>query len=339
MTRETKETEISIPVLSRKTSSCNFRVDSPAGQAKGDDIPAQVKTVAVEIFPPKSLDTPKDKSRLDEIDLRQDISNVGLMMLISGAVVSLNVFALLLHIPGLQGGLSWSMFSLKGMQNMSQILADYTTKHRTRVLTVLPMLGTWVQTFMIPGATILNMLSGNLFGMWMGLAVAMFYNTLGSIILYMLSRSMGRLIAKRYLNERIEKFRLMFQSSDSLFINIIYLTSLRIFPFTPNWFLNVSAAMLDIPWAVFVPSLIIGLLPYNFIAVRAGLMFRDLSSSKIIDTNTAMQLGALAAVGLTLPSIISRVQKWFSKENPAVPTVEYYWMQVRKAGMSRDEEK
>mmetsp|Transcript_26136 Transcript_26136/g.48732 ORF Transcript_26136/g.48732 Transcript_26136/m.48732 type:complete len:197 (-) Transcript_26136:288-878(-) len=190
---------------------------------------------------------------------------------------------------------------------------------------------------MIPGATVLNMLAGNNFGMWMGLATTMFYNSLGSIFLYLISRSVGRRIVKRYLHDRVESFRTLFQGrtgKDGKVIGtmslVIYLTSLRIFPFTPNWFLNVSMASLEIPLTVFIPSMVVGLLPYNYLAVSAGLILQDLPSVKTVNANASVLLIAVAAVGLTIPSLLARLRACLYKEAQG-PSVDYYWKQVRKA--------
>merc|ERR1712146_247761 len=104
----------------------------------------------------------------------------------------------------------------------------------------------------------------------------------------------------------------------------IYLTSLRVFPFTPNWFLNVALASLDVPLSVFVPSLMVGILPYVYLQVQAGLLLHDLTSMKVVNASTSIQLGALAAVGLTLPSLVRRLNSCLSKETQT-PTVDYYW--------------
>jgi hypothetical protein len=60
---------------------------------------------------------------------------------------------------------------------------------------------------------------------------------------------------------------------------------------TVHRFVNVCAAQLKIPLTMFMPSVFIGLAPYNFLACRAGLVLRQLTSQRdIIDTSATIQV-------------------------------------------------
>ncbi|GAB5353155.1 hypothetical protein AAMO2058_000013700 [Amorphochlora amoebiformis] len=332
--------DVSIPILSRNQSKHN----SPAVSGTEKEDSKSMTPLSVDDVENRSDDS-QMKSRLDDSELKRDLVHIAFLLIISGGVVALNLLGMLTAIPGLNDHITFKIFTLKEMQKLARTLSAYASHHFVRTLTVQILLGTWVQTFMIPGATILNMLAGNNFGLWRGLAITSFYNTLGSILLYLISRSVGRRIVRRYLHDRVESFRKLFQSrvegggSDRSFGTvslIIYMTSLRILPFTPNWFLNVSQASLEIPLTVFVPSLVIGTLPYNYLAVSAGTILQDLSSVKIVNTATALQLGVVATLGLATPSLLRKLKNYFNKDTTNGPTVGYYWMQVRKAGQ-RDE--
>mmetsp|Transcript_26951 Transcript_26951/g.37633 ORF Transcript_26951/g.37633 Transcript_26951/m.37633 type:complete len:334 (-) Transcript_26951:1247-2248(-) len=332
MEEDDSDREVAIPILTRKPSTGALKPISLDDTEEGASKSAS-SDQDTEIDKKYEL----EKNRDDDLELRRDLMHVAIILIISGAVVALNLLGMLFAIPGLKSHLTRKIFTLEEIQKLAKTISNYAHQHIVRTLTVQILLGTWVQTFMIPGATILNMLAGNNFGMKMGLAATMFYNTLGSIFLYLISRSVGRRLVKRYMNDRMESFRLLVQTRTAgitTFNLIIYMTSLRIFPFTPNWFLNVALATLEIPLIVFIPSLIIGLLPYNYLAVSAGIILQDLSTVKVVNTSTSVQLGAVAALGLTLPSIMTRIRSCMVKESQ--PTVDYYWMQVRKAGQ-RDE--
>jgi len=339
------DTEPIGPVFPRKNSGNPLIPVSMEKLEEGCKRPEVCAAGAPKTIDEKDIENPDhcEKKADEDHELHRDLRHIAILLIISGAVVALNLLGMLFAIPGLKSHLTSRIFNFKEIQKFAKTLSNYAHQHVVRTLTVQILLGTWVQTFMIPGATVLNMLAGNNFGMKMGLATTMFYNSLGSIFLYLISRSVGKRIVKRYLNDRVESFRKLFQSRTETgkirgvtALNlIIYMTSLRIFPFTPNWFLNVALASLEIPLTIFIPSLVIGLLPYNYLAVSAGIILQDLATVKIVNTATSVQLGAIAALGLTLPSIMRRIRTCFVKEVKG-PTVDYYWMQVRKAGQ-RDE--
>ena len=81
---------------------------------------------------------------------------------------------------------------------------------------------------------------------------------------------------------------------------------LRVFPFTPNWFLNMASPWLQVPLKLFAPSVAVGLLPYNFITVNAGAMLSSLrSTSDLLDPRTMGWL-VLLAVGILIPVMLKK---------------------------------
>jgi uncharacterized membrane protein YdjX (TVP38/TMEM64 family) len=84
---------------------------------------------------------------------------------------------------------------------------------------------------------------------------------------------------------------------------------MRLVPFTPNWFLNLAAPHVNIPLAVFAPSVFIGLMPYNFLCVQAGGLLSELNSmNDIFDGWTFAKLIVLAFVAL-IPVVIKHKLK------------------------------
>ena len=48
------------------------------------------------------------------------------------------------------------------------------------------------------------------------------------------------------------------------------LVSVRCFPFTPNWFVNLACPIVGIPVEIFFLSLLLGLIPYNYLTCQVG---------------------------------------------------------------------
>lgn len=100
---------------------------------------------------------------------------------------------------------------------------------------------------------------------------------------------------------------------------------------TPNWFLNMSAPIVNIPitfffCSVFIgeygkrdiwsgnqvtlsvsPPVLVGLLPYNFICVQTGVMLSEVSSlDDLVSWDRLLQLLAIACVALVPGALIRR---------------------------------
>ncbi|RHY30488.1 hypothetical protein DYB32_004280 [Aphanomyces invadans] len=81
---------------------------------------------------------------------------------------------------------------------------------------------------------------------------------------------------------------------------------LRIFPFSPNWLLNMASPYLNIPLFLFAPSVFFGLMPYNYVTVKAGSMLSNLQGIRdIFDLQTVLGFLTLAALML-VPAVVKR---------------------------------
>ena len=75
---------------------------------------------------------------------------------------------------------------------------------------------------------------------------------------------------------------------------------------SPNWAINVSCGVLGVPVSTFFETVLIGLMPYNFICVQTGAILSSISSVRDIFTWwNMMQLTVVAFVAL-LPGLLGK---------------------------------
>ncbi|MGH0117671.1 UNVERIFIED_CONTAM: hypothetical protein FKN15_041863 [Acipenser sinensis] len=153
-----------------------------------------------------------------------------------------------------------------------------------------------------------NMLAGALFGPWQGLFLACVLTTVGSTYCYLLSRTFGKQHIVRMFPDKVSLLqRKTEENRSSLFFFLLFL---RFFPMTPNWFLNVTAPILNIPISIFFFSVLIGLIPYNFICVRTGVILSEISSlDDLFSWSTLLQLLAIALVALVPGALLKHYSK------------------------------
>lgn len=194
------------------------------------------------------------------------------------------------------------------------------------------------QAFSIPGSVLLNMLSGAMFGDWPGFALVCvltgsnivvvntkgteyFVIACGTSCCYIISSLFGKRLADRLFGAKI--FRVQ-KAIDNHRSNLfLYLLALRVFPFTPNFFLNLCSPLVGVPFLHFFfsvffgtyyytlysimfsqrPSCIVsGLMPYNFLTVKAGGILSELDDvNQIFDTQNLLKLVVLATL-ILLPT-------------------------------------
>ncbi|TYZ60621.1 hypothetical protein PybrP1_004878 [[Pythium] brassicae (nom. inval.)] len=198
--------------------------------------------------------------------------------------------------------------SLATAQQLGDALQALAARAPARLLLAHMCCYLFLQTFAIPGTVFFNLLGGALFGVARGFPLCLAYNTLGSVFMYLLSRRFGRRAVRRLFPSRLAQLRAMVDAHrDDL---ALYMIFLRVFPFTPNWFINVASPHLAIPLPQFALGPLVGLIPYNFLSCQAGLVLRELrSKGDIIDTVTTVQLVGVAIAGAVL---LPRLKKRFA---------------------------
>lgn len=77
---------------------------------------------------------------------------------------------------------------------------------------------------------------------------------------------------------------------------------------SPNWFLNMTAPIVGIPLPLFFITVLIGLMPYNFITVQTGVIMSEIKSvDDIFTLGTFAKLALIAALAL-LPGIFVKTK-------------------------------
>ncbi|XP_028993743.1 transmembrane protein 41A-A [Betta splendens] len=197
---------------------------------------------------------------------------------------------------------------LEELRELAELLQFYKAEHTGYVLLLYCSAYLYKQSFAIPGSSLLNILAGAIFGPYQGLLLACVLTTVGSTICYLLSQAFGKRYIVNLFPDKVSMLQNKVEDNqDCLFFFLLFL---RFFPMTPNWFLNMSAPIVNIPITYFFCSVFIGLLPYNFICVQTGVMLSELSSlDDLFSWERLLQLLAIACVALLPGALIRRFSR------------------------------
>lgn len=197
---------------------------------------------------------------------------------------------------------------LDELRELAEMLKFYKQEHHGYVLLLFCSAYLYKQSFAIPGSSFLNMLAGAIFGPWEGLVLACLLSTFGSTFCFLLSSAFGKQYVVQVFPDKVALLqRKAEENHSSLFFFLLFL---RFFPMTPNWFLNITCPILNIPMPIFFFSVFIGLIPYNFICVRTGSILSEISSlDDIFSWRTLGQLLAIACMALLPGAVIRRYSK------------------------------
>jgi uncharacterized membrane protein YdjX (TVP38/TMEM64 family) len=165
------------------------------------------------------------------------------------------------------------------------MLATYVSDHLALSLLCFVAVYTLAVAVSFPGASILTILAGLLFGWWAGGAAAILAATLGATIVFQIAKtSFGDVLAKKagpFLSRISQGFK---QDAFN------YLLFLRLVPAFPFWLVNIAPALANVKLRTFITTTFLGIIPgtFAFASVGAGL-------DSIITTQHAQRTQCIAA--------------------------------------------
>jgi uncharacterized membrane protein YdjX (TVP38/TMEM64 family) len=120
----------------------------------------------------------------------------------------------------------------------------------------------------VPGAVVLTIAGGILFGWFLGALAAALGATIGAIILFLVARGALSAYVARKLGPRLARLAEGFKADA-----FNYLLFLRLVPVFPFWLVNLAPALLGVSLRTFAAATAIGILPgaFAFAFVGAGL--------------------------------------------------------------------
>ena len=124
-----------------------------------------------------------------------------------------------------------------------------------------------VVVFSVPVASLLTIVGGYVFGMFLGASIAFTGALIGVSILFALIK--GGL--KLNLEERLRSNQILGKLSAEIYENQFrYLLFIRFFPIFPFWVVNLAPAILGVKFRVFFVTTLIGIIPGTFIIAGIG---------------------------------------------------------------------
>ncbi len=117
----------------------------------------------------------------------------------------------------------------------------------------------------VPGATILTLAGGLLFGLWLGIVVVATAATVGASVVFLVAKTALGEPLRRRIDGRMARMEQGFRD-DAL----SYLLVLRLIPLFPFWLVNLVPAFLGVPLRTYALATVLGILPGTAVYVSVG---------------------------------------------------------------------
>jgi uncharacterized membrane protein YdjX (TVP38/TMEM64 family) len=200
--------------------------------------------------------------------------------------------------------------TLTSLKANKDALLGYTDRHYAFGVILFIVIYCVQTTFSLPGAAILTLAGGFLFGTWLGMVYANIGATSGAITAFLMTRYLFRDIVERKFWKRLQIIQQGFAENA-----FHYLLTLRLIPLFPFFLVNLACGLTRVSLSTYILATAIGVLPGSFVYANAG---KQLSTiDEVGDLASPGVLGALVLLGLL--AIVPVIYKKFKKESVPQP--------------------
>lgn len=206
----------------------------------------------------------------------------------------LPLLILLLALLGfvLSGGSRY--LSLEALQENDAALRAYVAEHRLTALILFAAFYALVTAISIPGALVLTLAGGYLFGTLAGGLATVFGATTGAIVVFFAVRtSLGESLRRRAQASGGRLQAIMAGIAAGAFG---YILTLRLIPLVPFWLVNVAAGLAHAPPGAYALATLLGIMPATFIYAGIGA-----SIGKLIERGETLDLESVTSPEILWP--------------------------------------
>jgi uncharacterized membrane protein YdjX (TVP38/TMEM64 family) len=181
--------------------------------------------------------------------------------------------------------------TLESLKANRQALVDFYATH-TLIMVAGFMALYIIQTALsLPGAAILSLAAGAIFGSIMGTVYAVISASIGATLAFLVTRYLLRDMVLGRFGSRLEGI-----NKELELRGLNYLLFLRLVPIFPFFLINLAAGLTRLPLRTFVFGTLFGIIPGGFVFVNAGASLATITS--ISGIASPRVLGSFALLGL-----------------------------------------
>lgn len=169
----------------------------------------------------------------------------------------------------------WDDLTLQNVAVNHERLSAYVTAHPVLAILLYSALYLLVVALSVPGAALLTVAGGLLFGWLVGAIVTIIAATAGAVLVFLAARTSFRDVFMRQAGGLVTKVQEGF-AADAFY----YLLFLRLVPIFPFWLVNIAAALSPVKLPTFVGATVIGIIPGTIAITVAGVGLKSVIAAQ-----------------------------------------------------------
>lgn len=181
--------------------------------------------------------------------------------------------------------------TLESLKANRQLLLQYHAKHALLMVAAFMTIYIIQTGLALPGATVLSLAAGAIFGPWLGTFYAVTAASIGAVVAFLVTRYLLRDVVLARFGSKLEGINKELEQR-----GLNYLLFLRLVPLFPFFLINLAAGLTRLPLRTFALGTFFGIIPGGFVYVNAGASLAQINS--LSDIASPRVLGSFALLGL-----------------------------------------
>lgn len=174
-----------------------------------------------------------------------------------------------------------------------------------RVTLIIFVLYVIIVALSLPGATVMGLAIGALFGLWQGTLLVSFASSIGATLAFLTSRFLLRDVVQHRFGDRLKGINEGMAKDGAL-----YLFMLRLVPIFPFFVINLLMGLTQIPTRTYYWVSQLGMLPGTMVYVNAGTQLAHIESlSDIMSPEVLLSFALLGVFPLIAKRIVRALRK------------------------------
>jgi len=178
-------------------------------------------------------------------------------------------------------------------------------QHRLMVILGYGVIYVLATSLSLPGAVVLTLAGGALFGLWTGVLTVSFASSIGATLACIVSRFILRDWVQAKFGDKLKTVNAGIEKEGAF-----YLFTLRLIPIFPFWLINLVMGLTKMPLRRFYWTSQVGMLPGTIVYVNAGKELAKIESlSGVLSPGLIISFTVLGIFPIAAKKILSLYQK------------------------------
>lgn len=217
-------------------------------------------------------------------------------------IILLSVFILIIILLSYFG--IADLLTLENIQSQKEFLTNFAQNNYLLFVLIFILIYLLVVTFQVPGAAVMTLTGGAIFGPWMGTLWINIGAATGALLAFLMARYLFQDAFNKKFGERLKEFNKGVAEN-----GFNYILFLRLMPLFPFFLINLLAGLTKLKTRDYYLATVIGIIPGSFVYCNVGSALWQINSIKdIVSGQILLAFGLLGVLAL-IPVIYKKFKR------------------------------